>query len=114
LDTEALANLRRICRKDKVVREIIDLFLRYAPGKVADAQTALKRGDLIAIASAAHALRSSTGNLGLRRVEELSIRIETLAAKGEGESLPRLVQDLDVAFIHAKSALEKARNNLSS
>ena len=112
LDTEALDTLRRLCKKDKVVREIIDLFLGYAPQKVADAQTALKKGDLIAVSCAAHSLKSSTGNLGLRLVENLATRIEKLASEGKSESLPSLVQDLDAAFIHAKAALEEARKNL--
>jgi len=114
LDTESLANLRRICKSDKVVREIIDLFLGYAPARIADAHTALKRGDLPAVAGAAHALRSSTGNLGLRLVGELANRIETMASEGRAESLASQVQDLDAAFIHAKAALEEARNHLSS
>ncbi|HEY6167171.1 MAG TPA: Hpt domain-containing protein [Verrucomicrobiae bacterium] len=113
LDLEALARLRRFGKGGQFVREMIDLFLSYAPTKLAEAQKGLEAGDLLAIEKAVHPLKSGAGNIGARVVRDLATQIERLAAAKQGDDLPALLHELDTAFAEVKVRLEAAKQSES-
>lgn len=110
LDPDALARLQRL-GEGKFVAEMIDLFLGYAPGKVAAARTAVDAGDLRAVEMAVHALKSGAANLGAVVVRDLAEQMELLARQNKGETLPALQQELEAAFVQAKTRLQTVRQN---
>ena len=75
VDPTALTRLQRLGGA-AFVREMIDLYLDYAPGRIAAAQAALAAGDLTALGQAVHPLRSGSGNLGAMGMVALAQRIE--------------------------------------
>ena len=67
----------------KLVRGMIELFVRNAPKKVADARAALVASDAPSLKAALHGLKSSAGQLGVTTVHHACAAGEELAAKGD-------------------------------
>jgi HPt (histidine-containing phosphotransfer) domain-containing protein len=76
---------------------------------VAEAQRALAAGDLPALAKAVHPLKSSAGNVGAVRMQELALLIEGLAKQGDAEAVRGLVPELEASFAAVKAELEPRR-----
>ncbi len=113
IDPRALARLRKL-GGDELVHKMIDLFLPHTKSRVEAAHAALDSGLLSEVERAAHAIRSSCGNLGADELGELAVTIEQLASEQRGADLTPLVHDLDEAFARVKSRLEKERRAGSS
>lgn len=100
LDDEALERLRGF-GGNKLLRGMIELFLKNAPGKAAEAREALDCGDAAALRSALHGLKSSAGQLGAVTVHQACIAGEELASRGElakcTPHVQRIESDLPVA-----------------
>ena len=62
---------------------MIELFVKNAPTRAADAREALDCGDAAALRSALHALKSSAGQLGAATVHQACIAGEELASRGD-------------------------------
>ncbi|MBL8797243.1 MAG: Hpt domain-containing protein [Planctomycetia bacterium] len=76
------------------VQKMIALFVEHTPPRLAGIRQGLAQGDLAAVEFAAHSLKSSAGNLGADRVQELAQEIESLAAARQGDTLPTLAVEL--------------------
>ena len=115
-ETTALdsAALERLCRLggDSFASEMIQLFLSYSQQKIAEAREAQASGNAGALSKAVHPIKSSAGNVGSRRVQELATQIEKLANEGQCETLAGLVKDLEEAFAAAKRELEGKKQTL--
>jgi two-component system sensor histidine kinase RpfC len=94
LDAEALERLRGF-GGNKLLRGMIELFLKNAPGKAAEAREALDCGDAAALRSALHGLKSSAGQLGARTVHQACIAGEELASRGELAKCATYVQQIE-------------------
>jgi HPt (histidine-containing phosphotransfer) domain-containing protein len=112
LDPQALERLRVLGKGVKFVRDMINLFLSYAPARLAAAHAGLQSGDLRAVATAVHPLRSGAGNLGARAVQDLAGQIEQLATEEKADTLPALLQELDSALGRAQTQLEEIEKRL--
>ena len=108
LDPTGLQRLQRL-GGDAFVVKMIDLFFSYGAEKVAEAQRALAAGDLPALAKAVHPLKSSAGNVGATRMQELALLIEGLAKQGDAEAVRGLVPELEASFTAVKAELEPRR-----
>jgi HPt (histidine-containing phosphotransfer) domain-containing protein len=100
LDDAALDRLRGF-GGEKLLSGMIELFVKNAPTKAADAREALDCGDAAALRAALHALKSSSGQLGALSVHKACIAGEELASRGElnacVEHVKRIESDLPVA-----------------
>lgn len=100
LDDAALDRLRGF-GGEKLLGGMIELFVKNAPMKAADAREALDCGDAAALRAALHALKSSSGQLGAVTVHKACIAGEELASRGElnacAEHVHRIESDLPVA-----------------
>jgi HPt (histidine-containing phosphotransfer) domain-containing protein len=100
LDDAALDRLRGF-GGEKLLSGMIELFVKNAPTKAADAREALDCGDAAALRAALHALKSSSGQLGALTVHQACIAGEELASRGElnacVEHVKRIESDLPVA-----------------
>ncbi len=104
LDPAAMERLQKL-GGEAFVGKMIDLFVDYAGGKVVAARQAQAAGNLTGVAEAVHPIKSSAGNVGARRVQELAQRIEQLARQGRGDGLGALVDELEEAFAAVKAEL---------
>src|SRR5688572_1713456 len=86
---------------EKLLSGMIELFVKTAPTRAADAREALDCGDAAALRAALHALKSSAGQLGAATVYEACVAGEELASRGELSGcvahLERIEADLPLA-----------------
>ena len=104
IDTTALDRLRHL-GEDKLVKEMIELYLDYAPKMLHNALAGEQAGDCLAIEHAVHSLKSSAGHIGASAVHDLARRLESLARNKEFDSLKPLLRELETAFEQARLRL---------
>lgn len=80
---------------EDVYDEIGKDFLRIAQGQVAEMRTGLQDGAFEKMAITVHTLKGSSGNLRLKGIRELAIKIETLVKARQGAEVPALLDMLD-------------------
>ena len=93
LDKAALDNIRALDEGDdcSVLDEVIGMFLEEAPQLLAQMQAALASTDPAELARQAHALKSSSFNVGAKPLGELCRQIERQGKAGELPGLAALV-----------------------
>ena len=82
----------------KLVRELIELFLKYAPERLATARAGMQSGDLLAAQRAFHSLKSSAGQLGLTAIQEGCSRGEAAAAKGDASGTQAALAQVEATW----------------
>jgi two-component system sensor histidine kinase RpfC len=108
-DPEALERLRRF-GGDKLLGEMITLFLEAMPQRLAAARSGLARGDAHAVEHELHALKSSAAQLGALRMNRLSQEGERLARAGTLDAAPDILGQLDAEVPRVREWLESARS----
>lgn len=108
IDEAALERLRGF-GVDKLLHGMIELFVRNAPARAADAREALDCGDAAALRSALHALKSSAGQLGAVSVHEACVAGEELASRGELNACVPHVQRIETDLPLACARLSDIR-----
>jgi signal transduction histidine kinase len=83
LDLAALDDLREMSRDTELVARVARLYCSTAPMRLAELRDAIGRADLKGAASAAHALKSMSMNIGARAVAESAAKIERHARESE-------------------------------
>jgi two-component system, sensor histidine kinase and response regulator len=77
LDPRIVSELRRLGGgRRNLLGEVVEVFLRTAPGRVQALTAAAQSGDDAALRFHAHALRSTSGNVGALRLSALCTRLE--------------------------------------
>lgn len=107
-DPEALERLRRF-GGDKLVADMITLFLAAVPQRLAAARSGHARGDLRVVEHELHALKSSSAQLGALRMNRLSQEGESLAKAGAADGLGRILDELGAEEPRMRTWLGSAR-----
>lgn len=95
------------------VIQLIDLFIAQGRERLTAAEQGIAEGDVTAVIAAAHALKSSAGNLGAKPLGECAAEIERRGTAGAGvPALAPLVTTLNAAFATACEALETLRGDV--
>jgi HPt (histidine-containing phosphotransfer) domain-containing protein len=97
----------------KFTLDMIDMFGSYGAKKLAEARTAQQVGDMAKLAAAAHPLKSSAGNVGAVRVQEMAAQVELSAQEQKAELASAQLDDLERAFAEAITYLETERVRLA-
>jgi HPt (histidine-containing phosphotransfer) domain-containing protein len=108
LDDAALDRLRGF-GGDKLLCGMIELFVKNAPMKAAEAREALDCGDSAALRAALHGLKSSAGQLGAASVHQACNAGEELASRGELAECAPHVKRIEVDLPLACRQLEAIR-----
>jgi len=108
LDPAALARLQRLGNVEFVCK-MIDLFREYAGQKISEARAAQVAGNLPGVEKAVHPIKSSAGNVGARRLQELALQTEDFAKAGQAEAVARSLSELELVFAAVDSELEEKR-----
>jgi CheY-like chemotaxis protein/nitrogen-specific signal transduction histidine kinase len=90
-----------------LVRELVDAFEVDAPKLVVDLRQALARGDHGTARRLAHSLRGSSGNLGVRRLEQVCSALEEATEAAPESDLTALTEQLDREMHTAVLALRQ-------
>jgi CheY-like chemotaxis protein/signal transduction histidine kinase/HPt (histidine-containing phosphotransfer) domain-containing protein len=108
IDPEVLASLKELGGDDaRIFVEIVDLFLADTPARMRALECAQESGDLEAVAAAAHALKSSCGNLGAMALYGLFRDIESLGRNGDVDSVASLIPRVRSEFVRVEVALRR-------
>ncbi len=107
-DPPHVAALRRIVGGDeKLLREVVGVFLEDTPGKLSGLAIALAAQDASALAIAAHGLKGSAAALGARAATEAAAHLEALARA-------RNLAEADIAAAQVKEEVTTVRDVLSA
>ena len=103
-----LATLRRIVGGDeKLLREVVRVFLEDTPAKLSALAIALAAEDASAVAMAAHGLKGSAAAIGARAATEAAAHLETLARA-------RNLAEADISAAQVKEEFSAVRDGLSA
>lgn len=95
------------------VIELIDIFIAQGRERLTAAEQGIADGDVTAVIAAAHALKSSAGNLGAKPLGDCAAEIERRGNAGAAvAALAPLVTTLSAAFAKASDALETLRGDV--
>jgi two-component system sensor histidine kinase/response regulator len=102
LDSEKIAGLQALAKSNpRFMSDITTLFREDALVRLHDLRDAITAADAVQLARAAHALKSSSGNIGAKRLYTLCAAIEQNARAGTISGATELVEqiagELDVA-----------------
>ncbi len=86
-----------------MLHELVDLFLEAAPQRIAQISQSINDGPMLAFH--AHALKSMGLNLGVKRVVELSQKLEDMGRARNVHGATSLLQELENAFAQTKAQL---------
>jgi signal transduction histidine kinase/CheY-like chemotaxis protein/HPt (histidine-containing phosphotransfer) domain-containing protein len=108
LDLEVLDGLRALGQgTDDFIREVAALYLEDSPRRLASIGDAAAGGDARALASAAHALKSSSTHMGAVDVRRLCDTLERMADRGELASAAPVIERLRVEYERAEASLRE-------
>jgi HPt (histidine-containing phosphotransfer) domain-containing protein len=100
----------RIIGGPKLVRELIELFVRYAPERMATARAGIESGALGDAQRAMHSLKSSAGQLGLTALQEACSRGEASAGKADATGAATALAQVEAIWPETSAWLtEQAR-----
>jgi HPt (histidine-containing phosphotransfer) domain-containing protein len=112
LDESALARLRE-WGGDKLLGQMIRLFLENAPTRMDQIRTGATGGDIQEAEKGAHSLKSSAANVGAMALRELAADIERAAGAGDVNRVEELFAPIEAAFAEAIAALGAVEQGLS-
>lgn len=112
LDPAAIERLHRL-GGDPFVARMIALFLNYGAEKLAEARKAQQAGEMGAVERAVHPIKSSAGNVGAMRMQQLATETEQCAKQKQAESVATLLDELEAAFQTVRPQLEAERARLT-
>jgi DNA-binding response OmpR family regulator len=107
IDPAALAAIRQLDaeRGGAIVERVLRSYLDTTPGKLAALRRAADSGDAAGVRDAAHALKSSSAQLGARSLAELAKELEALGRAGELRAAPALVERTFAEFERVRRAI---------
>ena len=92
-----------------LIVELIDLYLTDAPQRLLAIREAAFANEWLLLKRAAHNLKGSSANLGIRQVAETCRKLEGTDYELSTESVGKLLQQLDDEFARASEALLSER-----
>jgi HPt (histidine-containing phosphotransfer) domain-containing protein len=113
LDPKALDRLRE-WGGDKLLFEMVRLFLENAPQRMEQIRRGAGDGSLADGERGAHSLKSSAANLGAERVRTLTAEAERAASEGDRDGVASLLPELEDAFAQVIAALESVNKELKT
>ena len=103
LDAALIADLRK--RRPQLLERLLAAYLTHSPQAVGQLLDAATNRRVEALSLAAHSLKSSSANVGAKRVAEVARRIEASADAKTLDDIDMLTAELSTEFGHAQSAM---------
>lgn len=107
LDREVIRSLKELGGDDDpgLFEELVNLFLDDTPPRIQELNSALTSGDAHRLERAAHALKSSTANLGAMALSELFREIEQAGKRADLTGAQGLVTSSEQEYSRVVQAL---------
>jgi CheY-like chemotaxis protein/HPt (histidine-containing phosphotransfer) domain-containing protein len=110
IDTASLQSIRNLrgVGGDQMVRRVVDLYLESSSTLVEDLCSGLSQGNAEAVRQRAHALKSSSQNVGADALATLSQKLEEMGRSGKLENTDEYRVELDRLYPKTVLALKAA------
>jgi PAS domain S-box-containing protein len=105
LDRAAVQQLRSELGSDELMRKMVDLFGTHTPRDLATIRRAINEGHPGPVIETAHKLKGSCATLAAPRVAELCQKLIAQVSRGSFTGAMMRLDQIEVAFRHAHSAL---------
>jgi HPt (histidine-containing phosphotransfer) domain-containing protein len=92
-----------------LIVELIDLYLQDVPQRVTEIREASIETEWVLLKRAAHNLKGSSGNLGVRHVAEICEKLERMDGRDSPQTVAVLVRLLEYESARANSSLAAVR-----
>jgi len=89
-----------------LIQELVGLFKRETPSQIEAIRAAITAGDAERLRKAAHSLKGSSANLGVRLVSALGAELEKKGRSGAVEGAGALLAQLEREYARACRALD--------
>ena len=89
-----------------LIQELVSLFKRETPSQIEAIRAAITAGDAERLRKAAHSLKGSSANLGVRLVSVLGAELEKKGRSGTVEGAGALLAQLEREYARACRALD--------
>lgn len=93
-------------QSQSLIANIVELYLQRSPSLIEEIQQSLHGDDAEQLFKAAHALKSSSANIGAVRVSEVAREIEKLGRDNQMEHVPLYIESLIESYEQAKLMLK--------
>jgi two-component system sensor histidine kinase/response regulator len=112
VDREKIAGLQQLARSNPTfMRDITGLFREDAVLRIHELRDSAARSDAATLMRAAHALKSSSGNIGASRMYSLCATIEQTARQGNLSGAAEMVEQLAEELDRALKALSESSDS---
>ena len=106
LDPEVISGLRDLEEGSPgLLEELVEMFLQDTPPRIEALGVAVEEGDAHSVERIAHSIKGSSGNMGGRRMSEVSERLQAIGASADLEQAPELLASLREEFDRMREAL---------
>ena len=107
VDEAVIAAIRELnpARGDAIVARVVSAYLASVPDQLEELRAGLEASDAEALRFVAHALKSSSGNVGARAVQEQAALLEQDARAGELGRAKQRVERLEEEWLRACGVL---------
>jgi CheY-like chemotaxis protein len=95
--------------ESSLLQEVIAIYIADAPMRINSMRHALATRNSELLWSAAHRLKSSSGNVGATRVRDICDAIEKIGRSGKVQEAAQLIDDLDAEYVHAERTLRSLK-----
>ena len=109
INSEALDEIRSLQspRRPTLLADLIRSFFESSEGLIEDLRNAVEADDATAVSETAHALKSSSGNVGARAVSKLASELEALGKTGDLSHSKSILNRLEELYASTQQALER-------
>ena len=113
LDPEVIQSLRELGGEDdpELLCELVELFTSDSPARVSEMRRGVESSDWSVVDAMAHALKSSSANVGAMKLSELCRQTEVASKQADRDATDAAVTALEGEFQRVLKALELVTAN---
>lgn len=106
IETESLEALASQMGSREALGRIIGMYAGKLPGEIESLRVSLAEGDLEAVESTAHRLKSSSGQLGAGKLAVMLSGLELSARDGDADASGRILAEVEIEAVKVVGELE--------
>lgn len=106
IEQESLDELARQMGGRDALVQVIGMYTAKLPGELEGFRSALQSGDLEAVRTSAHRLKSSSAQLGAKPMAALLADLETAGKQGDADAARRLLDQVETEAVNVMAAMK--------
>ncbi len=113
INMTSINNIKQLQRPEmpNLIHRVIDIFVNEATGKIQEMDDAYQAKDMEKIAFVAHALKSSSGNLGALRLSGVCEQLELKGKTGDFDGITEVMPTFKIEYQKAQDVLIQIKSD---